>query len=211
MGECEAEDLTQSVMLKVSEALHDFRGDSSVSTWIYRIATNAALDKLRGKSIQAVSDAELESDNGEVPPDAQTASVETAAIREEMNACIREFIERLPETLKTVIVLSELEGFKNAEIAAILGISLDTVKIRLHRAREKLRDELDTGCSFYRDERVERTPGERASGTRDQRRRRTTKGRAAKVGRCGRPLFKCRGYPRQRARHRSRPSGSRPP
>ena len=152
VGESEAEDLTQSVMLKVSEGLRDFRGDSSVSTWIYRIATNAALDKLRGKTVQVLSNTELESDEDDVPPAAQSASVETTAIREEMNACIREFIERLPEIHKTVMVLSELEGFKNAEIATILGISLDTVKIRLHRAREKLRKELDTGCDFYRDE-----------------------------------------------------------
>ena len=69
-----------------------------------------------------------------------------------MNACIREFIERLPPNYKMVMVLSELEGFKNDEIAEILGLSLDTVKIRLHRAREKLRKELEAGCSFYRDE-----------------------------------------------------------
>jgi len=152
VGECEAEDLTQSVMLKVSEGLRDFRGDSNVSTWIYRIATNAALDKLRGKTIQTLSDTELESDADDVAPDAQTPSVEKTAIREEMNACIREFIERLPENYKTVMVLSELEGFKNDEIAAILGLSLDTVKIRLHRAREKLRKDLGAGCSFHRDE-----------------------------------------------------------
>lgn len=152
VGESEAEDLTQSVMLKISEALPDFRGDSSVSTWIYRIATNTALDKLRGKTVQIASSTELDSDETDVPQAAQSESVETAAIREEMNACIREFIERLPESHKTVMVLSELEGFKNAEIAAILGITLDTVKIRLHRAREKLRKELETGCHFYRDE-----------------------------------------------------------
>ena len=132
--------------------MRDFRGNSSVSTWIYRIATNTALDKLRGKTIQSLSEAELEFDAEDVPPAMQSASVETMAIREEMNACIREFIELLPETHKTVMVLSELEGFKNAEIASILGVSLDTVKIRLHRAREKLRKELDTGCNFSRDE-----------------------------------------------------------
>jgi RNA polymerase sigma-70 factor, ECF subfamily len=152
VGEGEAEDLTQSVMLKVSAGLHDFRGDSSVSTWIYRIATNAALDKLRGTTVQPLGDAEPESDSDDVPPAAQSESVEKTAIREEMNACIREFIERLAATHKTVMVLSELEGFKNAEIAAVLGVSLDTVKIRLHRAREKLRKELAAGCTFYRDE-----------------------------------------------------------
>ena len=152
VGEGEAEDLTQSVMLKISEGLPDFRGDSNLSTWVYRIATNAALDKLRRKTIQPPGGLELDSDEADVPEGARTASVETTAIREEMNACIREFIERLPENYKTVMVLSELEGFKNEEIAAILGVNLDTVKIRLHRAREKLRKELEAGCSFHRDE-----------------------------------------------------------
>lgn len=151
-GETAAEDLAQLVMLKVSDGLPDFRGDSGLATWIYRIATNAALDTLRRKAIPPSTDSGLEADDGSLPPAAQSASVETTAIREEMNACIREFIERLPQTHRTVMVLSELEGFTNAEIATILGISLDTVKIRLHRAREKLRKELDTGCHFYRDE-----------------------------------------------------------
>jgi RNA polymerase sigma-70 factor (ECF subfamily) len=152
VGESEAEDLTQSVMLKISEGLPDFRGDSNVSTWIYRIATNTALDKLRGRMRPISSSAELDADEPDVPPAARSESVETAAIREEMNACIREFIERLPESHKTVMVLSELEGFKNAEIAAILGVNLGIVKIRLHRAREQLRKELETGCHFYRDQ-----------------------------------------------------------
>lgn len=152
VGEGEAEDLAQSVMLKVSEGLPDFRGDSSLSTWIYRIATNAALDRLRRKTPEPPAEVELESDEADVPQAAQTTSVESTVIREEMNACIREFIEHLPENYKTVMVLSELEGFKNDEIAAILGLSLDTVKIRLHRAREKLRKELQVGCSFHHDE-----------------------------------------------------------
>jgi RNA polymerase sigma-70 factor, ECF subfamily len=152
VGDAEAEDLTQSVMLKVSEGLKDFRGDSSLSTWIYRIATNAALDRLRRKTMQPPSGMQIESDEMETPQVGQAPSAETAAIREEMNACIREFIERLPEHYRTVMVLSEMEGFKNEEIAAVLGVGLHTVKIRLHRAREKLRRELDTGCTFHRDE-----------------------------------------------------------
>jgi RNA polymerase sigma-70 factor, ECF subfamily len=152
VGQSEAEDLTQSVMLKVHQGLPQFRGDASVSTWIYRIATNTALDKLRRRIDQPLSETELEADGKDVPPEARAASAETAAIREEMNACIRGFIERLPESYKTVMVLSELEGFKNGEIAAILEVSLDTVKIRLHRARERLRKELAAGCTLYRRE-----------------------------------------------------------
>jgi RNA polymerase sigma-70 factor (ECF subfamily) len=150
VGEGEAEDLTQSVMVKVSEGLSGFRGDSRLSTWIYRIATNGALDRLRHKTLQPPSETELGSEERDLPPDALVPSVEAVAIRGEMNECIREFVEHLPENYRAVLVLSELEGFKNSEIAAILGISLDTVKIRLHRAREKLRESLETGCSFYR-------------------------------------------------------------
>jgi RNA polymerase sigma-70 factor (ECF subfamily) len=165
VGEGDAEDLTQIVLLKVNQGLATFRGDSSLSTWIYRIATNSALDKLRSSTaeqpqrqnqeIELHASGDNDCGDGKVPLDAQTPSVEATAIRAEMSACIREFIERLPETYKTVMVLGELEGFKNAEIADILGVSLDTVKIRLHRAREKLRKDLENGCSFDRGERNE--------------------------------------------------------
>ena len=157
VGEADAEDVTQSVMLKVNQGLAGFRGDSSLSTWIYRIATNAAMDRLRVKPIRVVSEAELESSDVDVPPAAQTASVESAAIREEMSACIGEFVARLPENYRAVMTLSELEGFKNDEIANILGLSLATIKIRLHRARAKLRLELEAGCNFAHDEANELT------------------------------------------------------
>jgi RNA polymerase sigma-70 factor (ECF subfamily) len=148
-GEREAEDLTQIVMLKISAGLPDFRGESSLGTWIYRIATNTAMDRLRGPH-NGPMEAQFEED-GSIPVDAEAPSAEFAAIRGEMTACIREFIDHLPENYRAVMVLSELEGFKNAEIAAILGVSVDTVKIRLHRGREKLRQDLQSGCSFYRD------------------------------------------------------------
>lgn len=152
VGEADAEDVTQSVMLKVSGSLAGFRGDSSLSTWIYRIATNTATDRLRRRSAQAPIDAGLEFAEDDLPPAAQTPSVESTAVREEMNACIGEFVAHLPGNYKVVMVLSELEGFSNDEIATILGLTVDTVKIRLHRAREKLRKDLQAGCSFYRSE-----------------------------------------------------------
>jgi RNA polymerase sigma-70 factor (ECF subfamily) len=72
-----------------------------------------------------------------------------------MNGCVREIIKTLPETYRSVIVLSELEGFKDAEIADILGLGLEAAKLRLHRARTRLKKELKTACIFYRDERNE--------------------------------------------------------
>ena len=150
-GERDAEDLTQRVMLKVSAGLPGFRHASSLSTWIYRIATNVALDHLRSPGHEPVGDDEIDLEDGDVPLAAQVPSTEATAIRDEMSACIRDFIDRLPEIYRTAMVLSEIEGFKNEEIAAILGVSLDAVKIRLHRAREKLRRELKGGCNFSRE------------------------------------------------------------
>lgn len=160
VGAADAEDLTQQVLLKISQGLGQFRGDASLSTWIYRIATNAALDQLRRAQAQPLqglpsaattADSDAEGDWAE----ASIPSVETGVIREEMSRCVRDFVERLPDNYKSVIVLSELEGFNNGEIAEILGISLDAVKIRLHRARGQLRQDLASGCSFHRDDQNE--------------------------------------------------------
>jgi RNA polymerase sigma-70 factor (ECF subfamily) len=87
---------------------------------------------------------------GEAKPE-----VDQQLIRREMNSCIREYIEQLPEDYRAVLVLSEVECLKNREIAEILGVSLDTVKIRLHRARARLKESLGSHCRFYLDERSE--------------------------------------------------------
>lgn len=165
VGEHEAEDLTQEVFVKVSQALKTFRGESQLSTWIYRIATNAALDRLRSPSFRQmvqkrlandpIALSEIEPSDKDVLTGEKTPSLEISLIRKEMNECIRNFVENLPTDYRTVVVLSELQGLKNNEIAEILGVSLDAVKIRLHRAKAKLRKELETHCSFYRDERNE--------------------------------------------------------
>lgn len=86
---------------------------------------------------------------------ARPAALDEQVERGEMNDCIREFIETLPDDYRTVIILSELEGLKNREIADVLSVSLDTVKIRLHRARLKLKQRLNQGCDFDRDDRGE--------------------------------------------------------
>lgn len=164
VGAQEAEDVTQEIFTKVNRGLTSFRGESQLSTWIYRIATNAAVDRLRSPSHQrtVMSEEELSGIEGvladETHPERvqeKLVSVGGQVVRKEMNQCIRDFVNRLPDTYRTVLILSELEGLKNREVAEILGVSLETVKIRLHRARAKLREELGTHCTFYRDERDE--------------------------------------------------------
>jgi RNA polymerase sigma-70 factor, ECF subfamily len=156
-GEAEAEDLVQEVFDKVSRSLDDFRGDADLSTWVYRIATNTALDRLRrrGKPTDSVDpllvDATViaEGDHN-VWTDEIRQTLEGSLIRNEMNACIRDVINGLPENYRTVIILGDLEGFSDREIAEILGLSLRNAKVRLHRARVQLRTALEKACVFYR-------------------------------------------------------------
>lgn len=158
VGENEAEDLTQDTFVKISLALKTFKGEASLSTWIYRIATNTALDRLRSPSFQRTiqitlfrqsSDCEPEFDDRNIWTEEKTPPVEHQIFRKEMNECVRGFIEELPEDYRIVLILDQFEGLRNGEIAEILGVTLDTVKIRLHRAREKLREELRTNCESY--------------------------------------------------------------
>ncbi|MHC4519012.1 MAG: RNA polymerase sigma factor [Planctomycetota bacterium] len=158
VGKNQAEDLTQEVFLKINNALADFKAQSSVSTWVYRIATNAGLDRIKSRSHREdgktgrLEKTDDEQKAGSVCVEGESLSAEREAIRSEMNACIREYVDRLPTDYRTVIVLSEIKELKNQEIADILGISLDAVKIRLHRARARLKAEFEAGCHFYRDE-----------------------------------------------------------
>jgi RNA polymerase sigma-70 factor (ECF subfamily) len=157
VGELEAEDVAQVVFEKVNNNLSTFKGESKISTWIYKIATNAALDRLKSPSykrtlagpqapvnLQTVENIAMDS-NTPISPDQKI-------IREEMSDCVREFVDRLPPDYRTIIILNELEGFTNKEIAEILQVSLDTAKIRLHRARAHLKKSLESGCDFYLNE-----------------------------------------------------------
>ncbi len=165
VGEHEADDLAQEVFLNVSRGLDAFRGESRLSTWIYRIATNAAMDRLRSASfrraaserplLDAAEGSKVGGGDEREPADASAPSPEQRLVRKEMNECIRGHVGQLPESYRTAIVLSEMEGLSNRDIADILGVSVDTVKIRLHRGRAKLKDGLRTGCDFYYDEQNE--------------------------------------------------------
>jgi RNA polymerase sigma-70 factor (ECF subfamily) len=159
VGVLEAEDLTQEVFIKLSHALESYRGEAKLSTWIYRIATNAALDRLRSPKFQEVKKdlpEARQATNGEAEiadrntwTGEQIPLVESQVYRKEMSECVQEYIHQLPEIYRTVLVLSHLEELGNQEIAEVLGLTLDTVKIRLHRARDLLRRELAEKCPAY--------------------------------------------------------------
>ena len=151
VGDHEAEDLTQEVFVKVSQALKTFRGEAQLSTWIYRIASNAAIDKLRTTSFRqdakrGMLDDSQDTEDKDAWTGDETPSLEQQLMRKEMFQCFGDYVEKLPLNYQTVVILSELGELTNNEIAEILGLSLDVVKIRLHRGRMKLLRELKTHC-----------------------------------------------------------------
>lgn len=161
VGDSDAEDVAQEVFVKVHQSLDKFRGESKLSTWIYRIATNTAMDRLRSpasKVLSASSSLPEETDTAtavEEVADDSAPRLDTLLIRKDMNACIHGIVDGLPKNYRTVLVLSDLEGLTNAEICEVLGLPLDTVKIRLHRGRKRLKKELEAKCLIYRDDRNE--------------------------------------------------------
>jgi RNA polymerase sigma-70 factor (ECF subfamily) len=156
VGESEAEDLTQEVFVKIHRALPEFKGDSKISTWIYRIATNAALDKLRSPSFQRNGeDRPLPDDAGpgeEVLEHPEVVSAQEESLPERQVflkqglECYCDILGKLPPNYRRVVALSELGELAVDEIAAILGLNASTVKIRLHRGRERLLKELKAHC-----------------------------------------------------------------
>lgn len=143
----EAEDVLQETLLNAFKGIAHFDGRSSLKTWLYRIAYNTALMKLRGAKPQRVSveDTLEAEEQGEILPEAlhdwcclPERDFETNDAREQLESAIRS----LPETLRVVFVMRELEGLSTIETANALGVSEQVVKVRLHRARLALRDRL---------------------------------------------------------------------
>jgi RNA polymerase sigma-70 factor (ECF subfamily) len=163
VGAGEAEDLTQEVFARAHHALPTRRGDSLVSTWLYRIATNAAVDRLRAASRREIpvatpagsSEEEHEGLSECAARETEDEDADSHVIRKEMRHCILDLVDRLPPAHRAVILLGELRDSRDQEIADALGITLEAAKMRLHRARGELRKLLGESCDLYRDERNE--------------------------------------------------------
>lgn len=152
-----APDLTQAVFLKVSQSLDRLRDESYLAAWLYRIATNVARDHAdsplaRQKGSELLLDDDSSLDDF---PDKEREGTESEYIRQEMNACIRGIVDELPENYRTPLMLSDFEELSNTEIAEVLDLSVETVKIRLHRARTALRKAMTCKCDLYHDDRNE--------------------------------------------------------
>ncbi len=151
----EAEDLTQDVFLQAHRKLGSLRDPDAVTSWLYQIATHVCYDRFRRSSRQPRLEPLEPSGSagaGSGVDRGDETSLGRVLERAEMSACVRNFLEDLSDEYRQVILLHDLEGLTNAEIAEMLGASLDAIKIRLHRARRKLQAALATGCDFSHDE-----------------------------------------------------------
>jgi len=154
VGASEAEDLTQEVFLKVHQGLDAFRGESKLTTWVFQIATFAALDRLKSASHRAskthMPDAILEDSSVHMMP-----AHDQQPLKDEMGRCIRGLVDALPVDYRSIIYLSELKELRISEIAEIVGITPGAAKIRLHRARQLLRSQMEQQCRIILDEQAE--------------------------------------------------------
>jgi RNA polymerase sigma-70 factor (ECF subfamily) len=148
-SEDDAHDALQDAFLAAFRHLPEFAGDSRLSTWLHRIAINAALMRLRSHKRRREDPIEpllpaFEADGHFSPPGPMWRADAASALEgRETAALVRACIDRLPESHRTVLVLRNIEGLDTAETAATHGLGLDAVKMRLHRARQALRSLLE--------------------------------------------------------------------
>ena len=145
MGNAEdASDLAQEALIKAYQSIGTFRGESSFGTWIGRITANKCLDELRKrKKLQTTSlDEELELEEGSVQKEivSERDTPEQHTIRQETVHYVQQKLQQMKEEYRMVLVLRELEGHSYEDIADMLNCSLGTVKSRISRARNYLKE-----------------------------------------------------------------------
>lgn len=148
-NEEDARDAVQEAFVSAFRSLAGFQGSSQLSTWLHRIALNAALMKLRTqrrRPEESIDDLlpRYQDDGHHVERFVSwTDRADRALERRETCAYVRQCIDRLPDAHRTVLMLRDIEGMETPDIAEMLGISPNAVKIRVHRARQALRTLLD--------------------------------------------------------------------
>jgi RNA polymerase sigma-70 factor, ECF subfamily len=142
-----ADELLQETLFRVAKGLPEFAGRSSVKTWAFSIATRVAADHFRAPD-RRVKIVDVDEAADLADPD---RALDERIVCDEMNACVRQVIDSLPEDYRAALVLHDLEGLAAQQVAEVCGCSLATAKIRIHRARDRLRKALQRECEFYRD------------------------------------------------------------
>ena len=146
-NDSEAEDVVQETYVRAFTHLQDFRGDSSLATWLGRIAINEALGRLRRQRPNvewtSLPPGTLEAQVIQFPRPAASEDPEKSMAQREIQHVVEHAIDDLPEAFRIVFITRVIEGMNVEETAEILGLKPETVKTRLHRARTLLRDNVE--------------------------------------------------------------------
>jgi len=148
-SEEDARDALQEAYLQAFRALPRFEGQARISTWLHRIVVNAALMKIRSRKVRPEESIEpllptfRDDGHATVAFCAWDESADELLERRETREMVRAAIDRLPDTYRTVLMLRDIEELDTQEVAELLGVTANAVKIRLHRARQALRELLD--------------------------------------------------------------------
>lgn len=160
----EAEDLTQDAFLQVFRKLATFRGDSALSTWLYRIAVNTVLMHFRKKSLRQVSlDEPMSQDAKTVKR--EYGSKDNRLVGSVDRIALGRAIKELPDGYRTIFLLHEVEGYEHQEIAQLLDCSVGNSKSQLHKAKLRIRELLGQA----------QQDAERAAGSKVRSKRNTVK------------------------------------
>jgi RNA polymerase sigma-70 factor, ECF subfamily len=145
----DAEEVVQDALLTVVRKIETFRGDSAFGSWLYRIVANAAYQKLRSRpgrrrelSLEEVLPLFDEAGRHAAPMTDWSPCVDDPSVQTELRAALRSAIDELPAVYRAMVVLRDIEGRSNQEIADALGLNVPVVKSRVHRARLFLRKRL---------------------------------------------------------------------
>jgi RNA polymerase sigma-70 factor, ECF subfamily len=145
----DAEEVVQDALWTAVRKIHTFKGDSAFGSWLYRVTANAAYMKLRSRRSRqrevALDDVLPALDDGGVhfePMDDWSPRVDDHALQGELRQVLERAIEELPADYRTAVVMHDIEGLSNPDIAEALAISLPAVKSRVHRSRLHLRKRL---------------------------------------------------------------------
>jgi RNA polymerase sigma-70 factor (ECF subfamily) len=144
-----ADDLIQDTFLRVQKNLDSVRDPDKVSSWIFRIAYNLCHDHFRQSKRSSVNNSLLQVEI----PTFKEAMVQKKLEQNQMGLCVQDKMDLLPKDYRTVLILSDIMAFSQKEIAEILSISVPNVKVRIHRARKKMRAILEEHCHLGLDER----------------------------------------------------------
>ncbi|MGA2317211.1 MAG: RNA polymerase sigma factor [Thermodesulfobacteriota bacterium] len=150
-----ADDLIQETFLKIQNNLKSLKDPSKLSSWIFSIAYHLCQDHFR-KLKRSRKEERIDQEEMEEFKEAliqKGLDIQKELEQRQMGECVQNQVNLLPESLRTVLILFDIMEFSHQEIADILGITVKNVKVRLHRARKRLKPILEEKCSFERDER----------------------------------------------------------